>query len=357
MNSARHCSAFLLATAVAVCGCDLLHKETTSSNVLAPTAAVPSLVGTWASPASVASPAAAGGTATCTNFVWAITSQTATDVAGTFSAVCLGNANITGNGSGHISGSTVNIAISGNGSMPGLPSCPFSISGTGTIDGEVIRVPYSGTTCLGPVSGTQTLQRSLIQPAPAPAPAAPAPTPAPPPPPTPAPPPAPTPGPGDVLVGATVLNSPAGLPNWPVTTTITDLELRPNGIHLEFSKQNGPGRWPDVFPPGWDESLQYTLGMCLNISAHWYLLRRRAVLVRPGRFRRSTGELRGQLVLRSAPLGPDERTPAGAWRNHRLLCLRRGLSNNTTGSGSTVKERSNVVLVPMPGPGGASFRF
>jgi len=50
--------------------------------------------------------------------------------------------------------------------MPGLASCPFSLSGTGTIDGDVIRVPYTGSTCLGPVSGTQVLQRGLVQPNP-----------------------------------------------------------------------------------------------------------------------------------------------------------------------------------------------
>src|SRR5262249_681986 len=27
---------------------------------------------------------------------------------------------------------------------------------------------------------------------------------------------------------------------------------------------------PDVTPRGWDGSLQYTLGMCVNISGHWY---------------------------------------------------------------------------------------
>jgi hypothetical protein len=31
--------------------------------------------------------------------------------------------------------------------------------------------------------------------------------------------------------------------------------------------------------------------------------------------------------------------------------------NNREGSLSPVKERSNVVLVPMPGPGGGTFRF
>jgi hypothetical protein len=148
----------MIAVVVAVAGCDFQHKST--STPLEPSAAIPSLLGTWSSIAAVAPTSIGSGT--CTNFVWAVTNQTDTDIAGTFTAVCLGSANLTGNGTGHVSGSTVTISISGNGTMPGLTSCPFSVTGTGTIDGDVIRVPYSGSTCLGPVSGTQVLQRSLV---------------------------------------------------------------------------------------------------------------------------------------------------------------------------------------------------
>jgi len=52
------------------------------------------------------------------------------------------------------------------------------------VDSNTLRVPYSGTTCLGPVSGEETLRRptqSAPSPEPEPAPApAPEPTPAPP---------------------------------------------------------------------------------------------------------------------------------------------------------------------------------
>jgi hypothetical protein len=68
---------------------------------------------------------------------------------------------------------------------------------------------------------------------------------------------------------ATILNSPLDLGSWPATSAITTLYLRPSGVEIEFSKKDGPGRWPDVRPPGWDGDLQYTLGMCLNIGK-WY---------------------------------------------------------------------------------------
>ena len=187
MTHARVYSAILLAAAIAVAGCEVQRRSETTqgANVLEPTAAVPSLLGIWASTDPLAGPRA--DPASCTNFVWSVTSQTETDIAGTFTAVCLGTASIAGSGTGRVDGSIVTISINGNATMPGLPECPFSISGTGAIEGDLIRVPYSGNTCLGPVSGTQTLQRSLIQPQPPPAP-----TPGPDPEPAPAPTPAPT---------------------------------------------------------------------------------------------------------------------------------------------------------------------
>jgi hypothetical protein len=40
-------------------------------------------------------------------------------------------------------------------------TCAFSLSGTGYIegDGDAIRIPYSGQTCLGPLQGEETLRR------------------------------------------------------------------------------------------------------------------------------------------------------------------------------------------------------
>src|SRR5437016_2852017 len=90
----------LLLSAVAVAGCDFQKKSV--STPLEPTAAVPSMLGTWSSTASANS--ASASPQGCTNFTWAITSQSATDIAGNFTAVCLGTTNITGTGTGHVSG-------------------------------------------------------------------------------------------------------------------------------------------------------------------------------------------------------------------------------------------------------------
>ena len=50
--------------------------------------------------------------------------------------------------------------VTGTATVPGFPSCPFSISGTGHIvDSDTLLIPYSGTTCIGPISGEETLRR------------------------------------------------------------------------------------------------------------------------------------------------------------------------------------------------------
>lgn len=339
MKSARLLSAVFFAAAVAVAGCEFQRKSTSPSTtqVLEPSAAIPSLLGTWT---TLAAKPTDSSSQRCTDFVWTVTSQTDTDITGTFTAVCLGSANITGTGTAHITGSTVTISINGNGSMPGLESCPFALSGTGTIEGDLIRVPYTGSTCLGPVSGVQTLQRSLIQPTPTPAPA-----------------PIPHPGPRDVLLDAVVLNSPLDMGGWPMAATVTALELRPTGVHIEFTKQDGPGRWPDVYPPGWDEPLQYTLGMCMYINARWYC----SAAINFWYGLDENGGPPQQYAQnwfydpsRWAPMTYNQ--PAVGETIGFFVC--EGVCrNNTTGSLSPLRERSNVVLVPMPGPGGASFTF
>ena len=51
------------------------------------------------------------------------------------------------------------------------------------------------------------------------------------------------------------------------TATITKLEFRPTGVHVEHTKQHD---WPDITPPGWDGPLQYTLWIFLRINGVWH---------------------------------------------------------------------------------------
>lgn len=169
----------LLITAALTGACTGLERE--SSSVLAPSPvattsaqtptspSAPSLLGTWSS-----NPLSGISASSCTGFSWQVTSQTSTSIAGTFSATCANGISASGTASGTLSGANVPYTVTGNGTMPGFPSCPFSLTGTAVIvDSDTLRIPYAGTTCLGPVSGEETLRRPTTSQPPTPPPTAP----------------------------------------------------------------------------------------------------------------------------------------------------------------------------------------
>lgn len=148
------------------------------------------LVGIWSSSAGGGSstPAQSGSvpnpTGGCTDFQWTIGTQSANSVAGDFSAVCLDTIPVSGHATGQLtSATTVAISVAGAGQMPGLGACNFTMTSTATVQDDTLTAPFTGTSCLGPFSGTQVLRRNR----PAPAEPSPTPTPAPPPPPPPPP--------------------------------------------------------------------------------------------------------------------------------------------------------------------------
>src|SRR4030095_15632377 len=194
----------------------------------------------------------------CGHFQYQIASQTPSSISGTFTAQCGSNLNISGNASGQLNGSTVQLAISGTASLSGLP-CAFSLSGVGTIEdnGNTLRIPYSGTTCFGPVQGTEVLHK--------PQPAA-QPTPEPPPAPAPAPAPAPPSAPGGFDLNAVrfVGGSP-DIRNWAITSEITSLQFGGGTIHIDHTRR---GQWPSVDIGG---ALQEaTIFVFENINGQWY---------------------------------------------------------------------------------------
>lgn len=171
-----------LALTIGTAACVGFERDS-SSSMVAPSGGSPSggtnealsLTGVWVSQSTDEFPSANS----CADLQWRITSQTPTSLAGEFAATCADGVSIMGTASGHLNGSDVPMEASGTATLPGLPPCSFSLTGTGHVEGnDAIRIQYSGTSCLGPVQGEETLRR--------PEPAA-----APPPPPPPPPPPAP----------------------------------------------------------------------------------------------------------------------------------------------------------------------
>jgi hypothetical protein len=116
------------------------------------------LGGTWASVESF--PGVSGSLAdSCTNFQWAVTQFNGTSGSGTFSAVCLGNLQVGGSAQGTINGSTIAWSANATAALQGQPPCNIALSGTAVIETDRVRIPYAGTTCLGPVSGTEVIKR------------------------------------------------------------------------------------------------------------------------------------------------------------------------------------------------------
>jgi len=230
-------------------------------NPTSPNSGASSIVGVWTSRDIVSSLPSPN---SCGNFQYQIASQTASSITGTFTATCGNGMVLSAMASGQVNGNNVTITLDGSGSMQGLPLCTFKITGNGTIEdnGNTLNLPYSGTTCLGPVHGTEVLRRPQPQ-------APPAPDPTPPPPP---PPPAPS-GPSDGLdLHSAVITggSAADVANWPIAAQITGMDFTGNGLRIDFTKKDGGNRWPDVVPPGWDGPLQYTVWMVVNIGGRWY---------------------------------------------------------------------------------------
>jgi hypothetical protein len=112
------------------------------------------LLGNWTSSNLIPSPGA------CTDFRWNVTQQTGNTASGTFSATCPGDVRVSGTANGTLSGSTVTWNAQGTATVPNFPSCPITLAGTAELGVDSIRVPYSGDTCVGRVSGVEVLRKS-----------------------------------------------------------------------------------------------------------------------------------------------------------------------------------------------------
>jgi hypothetical protein len=151
-------------------------------------------------------------------------------------------------------------------------------------------------------------------------------------------------GGNDVLRTALVWDNPQDLGSWPATATITSIQFTPSAFLVDFDKRTGGGRWPDV--PFGTGNLEYTLGMCVNISGQWncsatvqfWFGRDLAASGRPNEiainwwYDRRWGNLMGYQPAMGETVG---------------IFVAAG---NLRDSGTVItKERSNVVLMPFGG--------
>jgi len=126
-----------------------------TSSLAGPTAAGnSSLMGSWTSSNLIPAPSS------CSDFKWNVTEQTGTSAKGSFSASCANDLKVVGTAEGAFNGAaTINWSGKANATAPGLTACEVTLSGTAELLVDSIRIPYSGNTCLGQVSGVETLKK------------------------------------------------------------------------------------------------------------------------------------------------------------------------------------------------------
>jgi hypothetical protein len=138
--------------AMAAAGCVGYSNK---SSVTGPSSTVAAMMGNWSSASASVIPAAS----TCTDFKWNPTEQTPTSAKGSFSANCAGDLKVAGTASGTLSGNTISWAANANAATPSQATCQVLLAGTAELGVDSIRIPYAGTTCLGPVSGVEILNK------------------------------------------------------------------------------------------------------------------------------------------------------------------------------------------------------
>ena len=77
---------------------------------------------------------------------------------GTFRATCADGVVLTGSASGTFVDGLLTVNADGLATASGV-QCPFTLNGTARLVGQQIAIDYAGTSCLGPVSGSETLTR------------------------------------------------------------------------------------------------------------------------------------------------------------------------------------------------------
>jgi hypothetical protein len=350
-------SFLLLSSLAAVVAVNAACSVERTSSSLAPssvnvaastTSASKSLIGTWvsANTLSTAAITALVPLSSCGNFQWNITSQTATAANGTFVAVCPGY-NVAGTIVAQLGGATIPLVFTGLATQ-GSDTCAFTMNGVGTpLSADTYKIAYTGTSCLGPIQGTETLRIASTTPSTTPN------TPA-----TPTAPAAPTAPAGAVdqvdLHSAAVYGGGPDIASWPITTAITAIDINSSGVALAFSKKDGAGRWPDVTPPGWDGGIEYTLWLVVYTGGrlvtaggieYWHGLERSGG---------PPSQIAQNWYYSPAMWGPlSSHQPAVGEQVGFFVTA----GDQRAKDVRVVTERSNVVIVRFPGDAGGHFTF
>jgi hypothetical protein len=154
------------------------------------------------------------------------------------------------------------------------------------------------------------------------------------------------------LSSAAVYNSPRDIASWPATAAITRLDMSSAGLNIEFTTK---ASWPDVIPAGFTGPLEYTVWAVVNVNGQWNT----SGFIQMWRGRASTGA--PILSDFAANWAYDSRWgPMAGYQPHAGELMGFFVSaGNARGESlvSSVRERSNVVVVPLPPNDNGSFPF
>jgi hypothetical protein len=158
------------------------------------------------------------------------------------------------------------------------------------------------------------------------------------------------------LSQAKMVSSPQDFANWAETAKVTSITFFPDSFWVDFDRRDGPDRWIDT--PFGDGSLEYTLGMCVNISGQWYCS---AVVqfwyTRDLAASGIPGNVSFEWFYDPARWGPMAGYQPQEGEIVGLFACAGNCRNNDAGDRSYIKERTNVAFVPWSNSGNGSYTF
>ena len=159
MRDRRLMTSLVCGVTLLVASCDFVREEQLSPIAPSQVEITPVLLGTWSIRAATESGSGLPSAGSCTELEFTFTEQDGAVASGTFRATCAGGVELTGTASGTYVDGLMTVTASGTASALGV-QCPFTLSGTARVTNDQIEIDYSGTSCLGPASGSEVLART-----------------------------------------------------------------------------------------------------------------------------------------------------------------------------------------------------
>ncbi|HYM26317.1 MAG TPA: hypothetical protein VEU08_24035 [Vicinamibacterales bacterium] len=157
---------------------------------------------------------------------------------------------------------------------------------------------------------------------------------------------------------AIIHSSPADVADWPIAANITHIDVQPGdsgGFNVQSAALN---QWPDYTPPGWGGPIEYTTWACVQIDSGWHC----AGIIQEWRGRGFTGAG----WLENDNYNKNWAYDANRWGAMSDYVPKAGdtigillTAGNARGVGgvTSVRSRTNVVLVRLPAGDSGSFDF